>query len=110
MKYVYCKKCGTQLINLSTEENEYDFWCDKCDISYRVIDGNVFPINWRDIEIIKGQDHDYWIYSNKADKYMCANVSWNEFDEDEFVSIFEDDIAKILSVIDEYGISDIYDV
>ena len=41
---------------------------------------------------------------------MCANISWNEFDEDEFTSIFEDDIAKMLHVIDEYGISNIYDV
>ena len=40
-------------------------------------------IDWNDIEIIQGQDHCYWLYSNKRDKYLPTGTHWKYVAEDE---------------------------
>lgn len=41
-----------------------------------------------DMEIIKGQDHTYWIYDTNTGKYYSTCVSWHNFEEDEFIERF----------------------
>ena len=43
MKTVYCPKCGKQLIRLEPYESddEYEFWCDACDIDIRITDNKI---------------------------------------------------------------------
>ena len=41
-----------------------------------------------DMEIIRGQDHDYWIYNNDTDMYYPTSESWNAMEENEFVEVF----------------------
>lgn len=40
METVYCPKCKKRLIRLEpyNSDNEYEFWCDKCDIDILITD------------------------------------------------------------------------
>ena len=40
-----------------------------------------------DIEIIMGQDHCYWIYSNKKDMYIETSISWHRHTEEEMLQL-----------------------
>ena len=46
-------------------------------------------IDWSDMEIICGQDHCYWIYSNSRDKYVSTDIHWAYVSEEEFKNIIE---------------------
>lgn len=39
------------------------------------------------IEIIKSQDHTFWLYNNELDMYCDTDISWNEYSEEEFIEI-----------------------
>lgn len=45
-------------------------------------------IDYEKHEVIMGQDHCYWVYSNETDKYYETSVSWNKYDENDFVEKF----------------------
>lgn len=44
MKYIYCPKCGMQLINLSEDDERkmgvHRFWCNICDLDITIEDNN----------------------------------------------------------------------
>ena len=40
-------------------------------------------------EIIKGQDHEYWLYDNGTDLYYPTGYSWNKVSEEELIKILE---------------------
>lgn len=43
----------------------------------------------KQIEILKGQDHVYWLYNNETDKYTCTDIPWSALDEDEFAFLLK---------------------
>ena len=46
-------------------------------------------IDIKDMVVLKGQDHCWWIYSNKLDKYFHTDISCNQVTEEELISNFE---------------------
>lgn len=46
-------------------------------------------LNINDLEIIKAQDHCYWIYSNSMDAYYETDISWNQTSEENFIKYLQ---------------------
>lgn len=44
-----CPICDKELINLSLEENEFDFWCDDCNIDISVVVNEPYKISYEEI-------------------------------------------------------------
>ncbi len=84
MKYMYC--CGTQLINLETEENQRkglgEFWCDKCNTTYRT-----------EIYSSYSPEHDITFIMEDT------NISYDQDKEDE---IYEEQVTLCSEVIGCY--------
>ena len=40
-------------------------------------------MNWNDIEIILGQDHVWWLYSNERDQYCRTGLRYRTNDEND---------------------------
>ena len=43
-----------------------------------------------DLEIIMGQDHDWWVYSNSLDAYLCLNLSTSNYNENQIREMIQD--------------------
>lgn len=81
----FMEKLGFILIETElTEEDGSD--CYSATHIYRLNEKE--KIDLEKMEIIKGQDHCYWIYSNESDSYYQTSVSWNQYDEDTFIKTF----------------------
>ena len=42
--------------------------------------------DWDDYELVSGQDHEWYLYSNKNDSWYPTGFSWNRVDEDEMIA------------------------
>ena len=67
-----------------TEENGSDCYSSR----HRYILSESEKIDHAKHEVLMGQDHCYWVYSNETDKYYETMVSWNSYDEEAFVEEF----------------------
>ena len=58
-----------------------------------------------DLVIIMGQDHDWWVYSNAIDAYLCLNISTSNFTEDQVNEMIRE--PKFFSEDDLWNFGDI---
>ena len=43
--------------------------------------------NWFDYDLVMGQDHEWYLYSNILNAWYPTGLSWSQYDEDEMIAI-----------------------
>jgi hypothetical protein len=78
-----------------TETYHWDdtlFLYERAKIGGVVVSERIVPRNGdiitNNMELIMGQDHEWWVYDGKRDAYFPTEMSWNKYTEEEMVKEF----------------------